>query len=141
MRVRVIGDSESAVAVRSSLFLSGGVVISEVGYGYTVEIEDQAGWPTPTIDGVDCDFERRLLNSIATVANTPVLMLRPGGVQSDRHVKIGVPTGAERHLIEQAIMRAVVQMLVPVDQPVTKADNAEPHGFWARLKYLFTGRL
>ncbi len=133
MRIRICGDSESAIAVRSSLHLSGSVVVSDVGYGYTVEIVDQSDWAVPTIDGVDCEFERRFLNTVSELAKTPVLMLRPGGVQSDRYVRIGIAAGSEKHLIEQAIMRAVVQMLTP--------ENAAPHGFWQRLKYLLTGNL
>jgi len=57
MRVRVIGNSLSAAAVRSSLHLAG-VAVSDLGYGFTVEIVDADG-EHPTIDGVDSRWSGR----------------------------------------------------------------------------------
>ena len=121
MRVRVIGNSESAAAVRSSLNLAG-VVVSNSGYGYTVEVNDETAFQIPTIDGVDSDFERRFINCICVAADTSVVLLRPGGIQSDRHIRIGVPQSNDAFLVEKGIMRAVVQMMIPGPSPKGKVE-------------------
>lgn len=113
MRFRVIGKSESAKAVRTSLFM-GGVVVADEGYGFTIEVTD-TDLNIPTVDGVDSEIERLMLDRIAEVANTPIMMMRPGGNRSDQHIVIGVPqTG--RHLVERGIAQAVIRMAVPAKE-------------------------
>lgn len=157
MRVRVIGNSQSAAAVRASLHLAG-VVVSDSGYGYTVEVNDETEFSIPTVDGVDSDLERKMVNCICVAAETSIVLLRPGGIQSDRHIRIGIPVDDAAHLVEKGIMRAVVQMLVPAPRPerhdltpiptpiappILPASNfahtATERSIWQRLKEVFTG--
>jgi len=136
MRVRVLGSSLSAAAVRSSLHLAG-VAVSDLGYGFTVEIVDTDN-EHPTIDGVDCEFERKMVNRISDCANTPVLLLRPGGIRSDQHIRIGIPVRDDNSAIERGIMQAIVQAMtppeaapVPIQPPGTPAPKI---GWWKAFR-------
>lgn len=136
MRVRVLGSSLSAAAVRSSLHIAG-VAVSDLGYGFTVEIVDTDN-EHPTIDGVDCEFERKMVNRISDCANTPVLLLRPGGIRSDQHIRIGIPVREDNSAIERGIMQAIVQAMtppeaapVPIQPPGTPAPKI---GWWKAFR-------
>jgi len=110
MRIRVIGTSDSAIAVRGMLNQDPTVAVSEVGYLHTIEIVP-AECDIPTVDGVDSELERLMVNRISSVAKTNILLLRAEGIQSDQHIRIGVPEGPSQHLVERGIFQAVLQMV------------------------------
>lgn len=99
------------------------VVVSDEGYLYTVEIVHCDG-PVPTVDGVDSEWERKLINRIADIAGTNILLLRPGGIQSDQHIRIGIPDGRLAPKVERGVFQAVLQMASMPPTNVVRVANA-----------------
>lgn len=112
MRVRIVGHSLSANAVRSSLY-SAHIAMSDIDYDYTIEFIAAPGG-VPTIDGVDSEFERQMINRICDCADSSVLLLRPGGIRSDQHVRIGIPNASALMVgIEKGVVQAVLRFMTP----------------------------
>lgn len=129
MRIRVIGDSDSAIAIRGMLSQDTSVVVSEVGYVYTVEVIETTG-TIPTVDGVDSDWERRFIERISKAAGTDVLLLRVGGIQSDQHIRIGVPSDSSQPSVERGIFQAILQMVNQQRGAVVKRTWADKVRSW-----------
>ena len=119
MRIRIIGTTDSAHAIRASLYKAN-VIVCDHGFNFTVELIDTLSM-VPTVDGVDSEIERFIFDRIAEVAKTPVLMLRPGGNRSDNYIIVGIPASNTQHLIERGIVQAIVRMF-----GVEKTKNMEP---------------
>jgi hypothetical protein len=77
--------------------------------GYTVHIQEYAG-AYIHVDGVDCDLERHTINAIAGLTETPILLQRAGGVQSDNEIRIRVTKDDnDQKAVELAIVRALLR--------------------------------
>ena len=104
MRIQVLGTSLSSCAVRAGLAAEG-FAVTDFFPSYQILIEETAG-PVPEVDGVDCELERQIVNLIAAIAGTDVLLRRPGGIRSDHMIRILIPNNeAMGHSIEQAIIK------------------------------------
>ena len=123
MRIRILGNTDSAIAIRGMLNQDPTVVVSDEGYLYTVEIIDSDS-KYPTVDGVDSEWERKLINRISDLAATNILLLRHGGIQSDQHIRIGIPDGSLSSTVERGIFQAVLQMASLPPANVIKVANA-----------------
>lgn len=129
MRIRVLGQPlESAVSVKDSLRASG-VVVSDEGYSFTVELYDTS-LLLPIVDGVDCRLEALIVSRISDLADTRIILDRPGSNHSDRHIRIGVPltfTDSQKAQLERAVMQAIVQLLTgPPEQPMAISPDEQP---------------
>lgn len=131
MRIRIIGDSDSAIAVRGMLRADRTVVVCDHFVSYTVEITGTYQ-PLPTIDGVDSDWERKFIQRICTAANTNVILLRSGGNQSDEYMRIGIPSNVNAALVERGILQAILQMVqTPRLAPPEEVEARS--SWWTRL--------
>ena len=104
MRVRVTGTSGPAKAVRTGLAAEGFAVTDRFS-SYQIIVEEAEG-DVPEVDGIDCELERQIVNCIAKIADTDVLLRRRGGIESDQRIRIAVPKDdgmASR--VEQAIIK------------------------------------
>jgi len=119
MRIRVLGNSDSAASVRGMLNQDYSVVVADAGYLYTVEIINTTS-AIPTVDGVDSDWERRFIERISKAAGTDIMLLRAGGIQSDQYIRIGVPANSTQALVEKGIFQAILQM---VNSPRVTTEN------------------
>jgi hypothetical protein len=104
MRIQVTGGSQSAKAVRTGLAAEGFAVCQRFAT-YKIQVGETDG-AIPEVDGVDCELERQIVNCISRMADTDILLRRPGGVQSDQSIRVLVPGDpAVAHLVEQAIIK------------------------------------
>ncbi|MBM3813446.1 MAG: hypothetical protein FJW20_17630 [Acidimicrobiia bacterium] len=104
MRIQVKGECPSAKAVRTGLAAEG-FAVSDWFPTYKIHIGETEG-AIPEVDGVDCELERQVVNSIATIAGTDVLLRRPGGVRSDQEIRILIPRNQEMAAaVEQAAIK------------------------------------
>lgn len=104
MRIRITGDAE-LVKATSLYLIDGGFLIGDEAASYSIEFKKTSA-SIPSLDGVDCKLEGHLLNSIAMVANTAVLVDRPGPNRSDSHIVIGIPESFDVRQLD-AIARGV----------------------------------
>lgn len=122
MRIRVDGDCDSAKAVRGYL-ADGGFLVDDDVYSYSVCVEETDS-PVPVVDGIHCKLESEIVNAIAQLANTQVILDRPGANRSDRSIKIGVPvsfTTQQKDAVERGVrggfenmLKAPAEVLAPV---------------------------
>lgn len=108
MRIQIVGDSLTANAVRCGLQMAR-LAITDTLPDYTIEFTETHK-DVPVIDGVDCEIERLIINSIASVAKTDIYLARQGGIQSDNKIIISIPRFSEPNqlkLIEKAVIQGV----------------------------------
>lgn len=110
MRIRILGDTDSAASVRGMINQDRSVSLSNIGYLYTVEIIN-GDFAYPTVDGVDSEWERKFINRIADCAKCDILLIRSCGVTSDQHIRIGIPDNDNKHLVERGVFQAILQMV------------------------------
>ncbi len=104
MRIQVTGDCPSARAVRTGLAAEG-FAVTRWFPSYEIQIEATSG-AIPEVDGVDSELERQVVNCIAGIANTDILLRRQGEVRSDQKIRILIPQDeAKAALVEQAIIK------------------------------------
>lgn len=112
MRIRVLGDCDSAKAVRGYL-IDGGLLVDDTVYGYTVEIEETDS-TIPVIDAIDSKLESAIVNAVAMLAGTQILLDRPGPNRSDTHIRISVPRSfsiVQKDAVERGIRGGFENML------------------------------
>lgn len=141
MRVRIDGDCQSALAVRAALALSG-IAVSAEAYGLTVAIHE-TDQQYVTVDGIDTILEAKLVNRIAALTDSPLLLFRSGGVQTEEEVRLGVPENwpvERKAAFERGVLQGVLQALQPVmspkDQPAAAAAAAAfslPENFYGKI--------
>lgn len=135
MRIKIVGNSLSALAVTASLIRSS-VPVSEDLPDYTIEFIE-TDKVIPVVDGIDCEFERTIVNSLANVGNTDIYLARKGGVESDNKLIIGIPRFAEASelkLYEKAVIQGVLRFIhfnKPKDEAKYVPDKVD--GFWVFL--------
>jgi len=110
MRIKILGDSDSAASIRGMINQDRSVSLADIGYVYAVEIiEGSYEWPT--VDGVDSEWERKFINRISDCAGCDILLIRSSGIKSDQHIRIGIPNSGNQHLVERGIFQAILQMV------------------------------
>ncbi len=142
MRIKIIGDCESARALRGLLrkagfavveFLPAEVVAALPGGGYVVEIEEgEAGRPGIYFDSIDSELEANILRHTAALSPLPVTVDRPGGkVRSDREIRIVVPAGnvREQAAVEYGVLRGLMDTIHGTEKPAGKP----PIPWWRRV--------
>ena len=119
MRIKVIGDSECARALRGLLrkagfavteFLPAEVVRALPSGGYVIRLEEGPAESHVYFDSIDCELEASILRHVTQLSPLPVTVDRPGGqVRSDREVRIVVPTGnaREQAAVEFGVLRGL----------------------------------
>lgn len=135
MRIKIIGECESARALRGLLhqagfaltdFLPTGVLVHGPLAGYVVRIEESAAGGQICFDSVECELERAILRHITQLSPSPVVLDRPGGqVHSDREIRILVPAGmpGDAIAVEFGVMRGLADVL----------GDPKPKPFWKRF--------
>lgn len=127
MRVRIVGDNDSARSVRG-LLVKAGVVVSEEAFDFEIVL-NRTQEDFPRVDGVDCELERLVVTRLSERTNAGILLARPGGNRSDRKLVIALPnlfSEASLREAEIGIMEGVVQFLAKpanVDPPKVAASN------------------
>lgn len=136
MRVKVIGENETAKAARGLLSKAGfaveGLITAKPGdpiAGYTVYIEETAETDHIMLDSIDCPLENNILHHITELTSKPVTIDRAGGhVHSDQEIHIHLPIGNEEssRAVEFGVMRGLLESIkVPqVAAPVDKTGEA-----------------
>ncbi len=112
MRIKVSGDCPSAKALRGEL-AAAGYVVTEHFASYTIMIEESAEQRKAImIDAIDCELERQVINAVAQNTAIPIVLLRPGGVQSDRAIRVIIPPDEEcRIAAERGLLSGLVRAI------------------------------
>jgi len=136
MRIKVLGECESARALRGLLRKAGFAVTDSLpaagplaGYTIIVEESDQSGWIH--VDSVDCELEAAILRHITKLSPHPVSLDRPGGqVHSEREVRIVVPAGnqAQQLAVEFGVLRGLLEVCGPKPSDAAEARSAQRMG-------------
>lgn len=110
MRIKVSGTA--CDGLRTTL-KEAGFVVTEHFPAYHITLNSDLNLAYPTVDGVDCEFERRVVNFLAELTPSGrVLLQRAGGVQSDTAITVTVPARqVELRAAEIGIMRACLNHL------------------------------
>jgi hypothetical protein len=143
MRVKVIGECDSARALRGLLrqagfavveFLPADVVKFAPVAGYVVTIEEGAhsvpgkGSLGIYIDSSDCPLERNVLRHISQLTKRPVLLDRQGGkVHSDSEIRIIVPGDADaQQAVEFGVLRGLLDTAGQIETHTLDSSAATP---------------
>ncbi len=125
MRIKVIGECESARALRGLLKLGGLAVVNvlpgdggvkpPLHGGLVISLEESAPGLDIHFDSVDSDLERLVLKHVTQLTARPVRVDRQGGqVHSDRELRIVVPAQErERIAVEYGVLRGLLEMMGP----------------------------
>jgi len=146
MRIKIIGDCESARALRG-LLRKAGFAVTEVlpaellksaqgpAAGYVIRIEEYRAVDTGIhFDSIDCELEAAILRHVTQLSPNPVVVDRPGGqVHSDREIRIVVPAGEEREqqAVEFGVLRGLVDIIHGKAQPPALPVK---QSWWSRFK-------
>lgn len=131
MRIKVTASSalrcgEVARRLRGMLRLED-FVVTDSRPDYQVEIA-ASGSQYIEVDGVDCELERQIVNMIAELTETNILLKRAGGVQSDRAIRIGLPSReTDCTAVENGVFRGLVKHTKRSQRP----------GLWQRILGFF----
>jgi len=140
MRIKVIGDSPSARALRGLLrkagfavteFLPADVVTALPSGGYVLYVEESAEARKILFDSVDSELEANILRHVTQLSPNPVVVDRPGGaVHSDREIRIVVPHGDEREAaaVEFGVLRGLMDTVRPAG-----AGQAARKAWWRKF--------
>ncbi len=148
MRIRVIGDCDSARVLRG-LLRKAGFAVTEIlpaalvtelpSGGYVVHLAE--GDPGNILfDSVDSELERNILRHVTQLSPNPVVVDRPGGeVRSDREIRIVLPRGDAREAaaVEFGGLRGLMDT---VAAPNAGASGQGGGGWLARLRRAFGGQ-
>ncbi len=160
MRIKVIGDCDSARALRGLLrkagfavteFLPAGLVTELPSGGYVVYIEESpesSGLKNILFDSVDSELEANILRHVTQLTPHPVVVDRPGGVvHSDREIRIVVPkcvAGEEgRHdreatAVEFGVLRGLMDTVH--GKPSPRVPRSRSFGTWWRRVFWGGGK-
>jgi hypothetical protein len=113
MRIRVLGECDTAKAVRG-LLSQAGYLLSDGRANYTVHLEEVPGASRIVFDSIDCELERRIFRHTRDLIGQPIAMQTAGGIQRDDEIRIVLPArGSERHAVELGILRGMLD-LIPI---------------------------
>jgi hypothetical protein len=133
MRVQVKGNCGAAMVVRGYL-TKAGFYVTGVAPDYVLHIESQNAAQV-TIDAIDCEFERNLINMISEQLiraghEHAIVLERAGGIRSDREARIVVPADDKvSHAVEIGILNGFART---VRQPASRRDRLKTL-FWRKL--------
>ena len=104
MRVKVIGDGETAKTLRGYLSGFSHAVVVEQAPDFTVKVRAEAG--EATVDGVDGVLEQHVVNQLAEMLGSVTVKRASGTRRDDTSIVVGVPVGKEA-LAARALFRAL----------------------------------
>ena len=133
MRIKIIGENDTAKALRALLrkagfavceFLPAEAVTHSPEAGYAITIEEGGGFASlPAgrsgwihLDSVDSELEAAVFHHITQLSPHPVSVDRPGGqVHSERELRIVVPQGdaAQTQAVEYGVLRGLLELIGP----------------------------
>lgn len=131
MRVRIIGDCDTARDIRSS-FGRTDIVVSELGADYIVRVTE-GDVELVELNGIDCELERRVANCLEKVAKCNPLLDRLGDIRTDNELGVLIPRawGADRkRSVRDAICRAIQQMAMPNPPKLPDPKPEPPKPWW-----------
>lgn len=149
MRIKIIGENETAKALRGLLrkagfavceFLPAEVVVHAPDAGYAIIIEEgeHSGWIH--LDSVDSELESAVFKHITQLSPHPVSVDRPGGeVHSERELRIIAPAGdvVQAQAIEYGVLRGLLELLGPKPLKMPEPPQPAKFGLWKRLAGIF----
>jgi hypothetical protein len=149
MRIKIIGESDTAKALRGLLrkagfavceFLPAEVVMHapDAGYAITIEEGEHSGWIH--LDSVDSELEAAVFKHITQLSPHPVSVDRPGGVvHSERELRIIAPAGdaAQAQAVEYGVLRGLLELLGPKPLKMPEPPQLAKFGLWKRLAGVF----
>ncbi len=143
MRIKIIGESECARALRG-LLRKAGFAVSEIlpasivtelpSGGYVVRVEEGPAEGHIYFDSMDSELERNILRHVTQLSPLPVTVDRPGGeVHSDREIRIVVPRDAEREAaaVEFGVLRGLMDTVSASGPPERWRGAARPSSWRA----------
>ncbi len=143
MRIKIIGESETARALRGLLrqagfavteFLPADAVTAAPIAGYVVRIEDTPGQHI-LFDSVDCELEAAIVRHVTQLSALPVIVDRPGGeVHSDREIRIAVPRDPQQQTaVEFGVLRGLLDVVHGKGEKPTIVPMPPRKPWWQRL--------
>lgn len=123
MRINIKGTSESAAVLRG-YFIKAGYVISSQSPDYTVHLSDRGEKNRVTVDGIDCELERKVLYELESQGVPEFHLKRAGGVRSDREISITHHVDDSKK-IEIALFHAVLRELGHKKVPEVVKDRVK----------------
>lgn len=115
MRVKVTGDNDVAKALRGNLRHEG-FVVDGTRPLYTINIVVDVCSSCIIVDGVDSEFERHVVDGIASLPGGSYILLHRGGATvDDRTLTISVPpdNDAAHHAVEIGVLRGLINATQP----------------------------
>jgi hypothetical protein len=153
MRIKIIGENDTAKALRALLrkagfavceFLPAEAVTHSPEAGYAITIEEgggsaslpagQSGWIH--LDSVDSELEAAVFRHITQLSPHPVSVDRPGGqVHSERELRVVVPAGdaAQTQAVEYGVLRGLLELIGPRPLHLPQPPGPANRGLWKRL--------
>lgn len=110
MRVLIAGDCVTAKALRGYLARHD-FHLTHHAPDFTVRIEEQSSAVRPFIVAIPGELERAILRHLRKQTGTPIEIHTAGGAESDRTVRIVVPSHeGERRAVEVSVFRALLEV-------------------------------
>lgn len=112
MRIKVVGESDTAKALRLALQAAGVAVapdLVEASAHFTLYIEEYAG-PNIVFDSVDCELERNILRHVSDNTPSDIVVRRGAGdIEADDKIKLLVPRNAQEiKAVEVGVLRGIL---------------------------------
>jgi hypothetical protein len=149
MRIKIIGENDTAKALRTLLRKAGFAVCEFLpaeavtqapvaGYVITIEESGQSGWIH--LDSVDSELEGAVLRHITQLSPHAVSVDRPGGqIHSERELRIVVPAGspagdaAQAQAVEYGVLRGLLEILGPKPLKLPEPPAPAKPSWWKRF--------
>jgi len=144
MRIKVIGESDCARAVRGLLrkagfavseYLPREAVLEMPSGGYVVAIEEHEA-DQIHFDSVDCELEANIVRHVTALSAMPVLIDRPGGqVHSDCEIRILAPAHLpeQQMAVEFGVLRGLLDTVGYARREKEQAPQPPRPSFWKRV--------
>ncbi len=109
MRIQVTGTCPAASGLRG-LLQQHDFQLVESHPTFHIEVEEAVGVERPIVDGVDSEFERRVVAHLTALVGS-ALIQRAGGVQREDQIKITIEAQEEpRWHLQRAVFRALSEI-------------------------------
>lgn len=119
--MRLLIEGDEAAQVVNGWIQKAGYVPTSSRYDYKVSLR-VSKYPMVTVDGIDCDLERRIVTQMELNGVPEFRLKRKGGVRSDKEVAISYPIE-----LQQQVERGVYQgLMVEVGNYAHKQKTKKP---------------
>lgn len=124
MRIKVQGTSQSVAVLRSHLeHPNVGYIVSGAAASFTIILDDDPNATHITVDSIDSPLERNIINCIAELTDSQILLARAGGIQDETSIRLIIPVNTDPSVIERGVLRGILK--------TTKHKISKP--WWMRL--------